>query len=98
MRQDTGELSETSTFISEKMGMPEQSVVGVYDTMAQAEGALRKLDEAGFPITHVSIVSQNPQSEKEVVGYITVADVAQKGFITGAWAGGLLSLLAGAAF
>jgi hypothetical protein len=46
--------------------------------MAQAEGAVRNLDEAGFPITHVSIVSQNLQSEKEVVGYITVADVAKK--------------------
>jgi hypothetical protein len=91
-------LTPTAEFVSEEMQMPEQSVVGVYDTMAQAEGALRKLDEAGFPITHVSIVSQNPQSEKEVVGYITVADVAQKGLITGAWAGGLLSLLAGAAF
>jgi hypothetical protein len=56
------------------------------------------LDEACFPITHVSIVSQNPLSEKEVVGYVTVKDVAQKGLITGAWAGGLLSLLAGAAF
>jgi hypothetical protein len=78
--------------------MPEQSVVGVYDTMAQAEGAVRKLDEARFPITHVSIVSQNPQTEKEVVGYISVEDVAQEGLITGAWAGGLLGLLAGAAF
>jgi Protein of unknown function (DUF1269) len=98
MQQDTGELSEASTSVSEKMGMPEQSVVGVYDTMAQAEGAVHKLDEAGFPITHVSIVSQNLQSEKEVVGYVTVADMAQRGLITGAWAGGLVSLLAGVAF
>ena len=58
--------------------MPEQSVVGMYDTMAHVEGALRKLDEAGFPIAHVSIVSQNLQSEREVVGYITVEDVAKK--------------------
>jgi hypothetical protein len=78
--------------------MPEQSVVGMYDTMAQVEGALRKLDKAGFPIAHVSIVSQNLQSEREVVGYITVEDVAKKGLITGTWAGGLLSMLAGAAF
>jgi hypothetical protein len=98
MQQDTGELSEASTSVSEKMGMPEQSVVGVYDTMAQAEGAVHRLDEAGFPITHVSIVSQNLQSEKEVVGYVTVADMAQRGLITGAWAGGLVSLLAGVAF
>ena len=78
--------------------MPEQSVVGVYDTMAEAERAVRKLDETGFPIAHVSIVSQNLQSEKAVVGYITVEDIAQKSLTTGAWAGGLLSMLAGAAF
>jgi len=84
--------------VSEEVHLPEQSVVGVYETMAQAEGAVRELDEARFPVTHVSIVSQNPLSEKEVVGYITVEDVARKGLITGAWAGGLLSLLAGAAF
>ena len=98
MQQDTGDLSETSRVISEETSTPEQSIVGVYDTMVQAEGAVRKLDEAGFPITHVSIVSQNLQSEKEVVGYVTVADVAQRGLITGAWAGGLLSTLAGVAF
>jgi hypothetical protein len=78
--------------------MPEQSVVGVYDTMAQAEGTVRKLDEAGFPIAHISIVSQSLQSEREVVGYVTVEDIAQKGLSTGAWAGGLLGLLTGAAF
>jgi len=82
----------------EETQMPEQSVVWMYDTMAHVEGALRKLDEAGFPLAHVSIVSQNLQSEREVVGYITVEDVAKKGLITGAWAGGLLSMLAGAAF
>jgi hypothetical protein len=98
MQRETGELSEASTFTSEKISMPEQSVVGVYDTMAQAEGAVHKLDESGFPVTHVSIVSQNLQSEKEVVGYVTVADVAHRGLITGAWAGGLLSTLAGVAF
>jgi Heat induced stress protein YflT domain len=80
------------------MQMPEQSVIGVYDMMAQAEGAVRELDAANFPITHVSIVSQNPQSEKEVVGYISVEDIAKRGLITGAWAGGLLGLLTGAAF
>jgi hypothetical protein len=59
---------------------------------------VHKLDEAGFPLTHVSIVSQNLQSEKEVIGYITVEGVSQRGLITGTWAGGLLSMLAGAAF
>jgi hypothetical protein len=98
MQRDTAYPGGISTPVSEEIHMPEQSVVGMYDTMAQVEGALRKLDEAGFPIAHVSIVSQNLQSEKEVVGYITVEDVAKKGLITGAWAGGLLGLLTGVAF
>jgi hypothetical protein len=59
---------------------------------------VHKLDEAGFSITDVSIVSQNLQTEKEVVEYITVEGESQKGLITGAWAGGLLSMLAGVAF
>jgi hypothetical protein len=70
----------------------------VYDTVAQVEGILQKVDKAGFPIGHVSIVSQDLQTEKKVVGDITVENVANKGLIAGAWAGGLLSLLAGAAF
>jgi hypothetical protein len=98
MQRDTAYPGGISTLVSEETQMPKQSVVGMYDTMVQVEGALRKLDEAGFPIAHVSIVSQNLQSEREVVGYITVDDVAKKGLITGAWAGGLLSMFAGAAF
>jgi hypothetical protein len=98
MRRDTGYPDGTFSLVSEEIQMPEQSVVGVYDTMAQAEGVVRKLDEAGFPIAHVSIVSQTLQSEKDVVGYITVEDIAKKGLTTGAWAGGLLGLLTGAAF
>jgi hypothetical protein len=84
MQWDTAYPGGISTPVSEDTQMPEQSVVGMYDTMAQVEGALRKLDKAGFPIAHVSIVSQNLQSEREVVGYITVEDVAKKGLITGA--------------
>ena len=62
--------------------MPEQSVVGVYDTMAQAEGTVRKLDEAGFPIAHVSIVSQSLQSERELESVLprTTHAVTAKGF------------------
>ena len=79
--------------------MTEHSVVGVYDTMAQAEEAVRTLDQAGFPIKHISIVTQNLASDQTMHGYITPGDdLSPRGATTGAWAGGLLSLLIGAAF
>jgi hypothetical protein len=64
MRRDTGYPNGISALVSEEIHLPEQSVVRVYDTMAQAEGVVRKLDEAGFPIAHVSIVSKTLQRRK----------------------------------
>jgi Heat induced stress protein YflT domain len=98
MQQDTEYLITRMVGNSADIRTPDQSIIGIYETMVQAEWAVRKLDEVGFPITQVSIVSQNLQSEREVVGYVTVRDMAQSGLITGAWTGGLLSLLAGVAF
>lgn len=75
-----------------------ESVIGVYSSMSGAEEAVRKLDEGGFPITQVSIVTQDLESEKEIHGYVTVGDVATSGAGTGAWFGGIVGLLVGAAF
>ncbi|MGC8780866.1 MAG: general stress protein [Anaerolineae bacterium] len=78
--------------------MSEQSVVGVYRTMSEAEEAVRVLDRGGFPIKQVSVLAQNLESEKAVHGYVTAGDVAKAGAGTGAWVGGLFGLLVGAAF
>lgn len=78
--------------------MSEQSVIGVYHTMSEAEEAVRMLDKGGFPIKQVSIVAQDMESEKEVHGYVTAGDVAKSGAGTGAWVGGFFGLLVGAAF
>ena len=77
--------------------MAEQSIIGVYDNLAQAEEAVRRLDRGGFPIKQVSIAGQNTEHEREVQGYVTVEDLAKKGAATGALAGGLLGLLTVAA-
>jgi hypothetical protein len=67
--------------------------------MAQAEEAVHTLDHAGFPVKHVSIVTQNLASDRAAQGYITPGnDMAPYGAATGAWVGGLLGVLAGAAF
>jgi uncharacterized membrane protein len=79
--------------------MAERSVVGVYDTMAQAEEAVHTLDKAGFPVKHITIVTQNLASDRTMHGYITPGDdLTPRGAATGAWVGGLVSLLIGSAF
>jgi hypothetical protein len=78
--------------------MADQSTVGIYETLAQAEAAIRKLDQGRFPIKQVSIVAQNLETEKEVHGFINAGDVALQGAGTGAWLGGIFGLLMGGAF
>jgi len=79
--------------------MSERSVVGIYHSMAQAEEAVHKLDRAGFPVKHISIVTQNLASDKTTHGFITSGDdLTARGAVAGAWIGGLFSLLMGAAF
>ncbi|HLH23351.1 MAG TPA: general stress protein [Chloroflexota bacterium] len=77
--------------------MAEQSVIGTYDSMDEADAAVRKLVEGGFPATQVSVLAQNLQSQKQVHGFITTGDVAKVGAGTGAWVGGLFGLLTGVA-
>jgi hypothetical protein len=78
--------------------MSEQSVVGIYHKMDEAEKAVRALDRAGFPIKQVTIASKDISSEKAVHGYVTACDVSKQGAATGAWLGGIFGLLVGAAF
>jgi len=79
--------------------MSERSVVGIYDTIEQAEEAVHKLDHQGFPTKHISIVTQNLASTKRTHGFITPEDdLTKRGTVAGAWIGGLCSLLVGVAF
>jgi outer membrane lipoprotein SlyB len=71
----------------------------MYETMAQAEEAVYTLERAGFPVKHVSVVTQNLASDKATHGFITPGDdLTLRGAATGAWVGGLVSVLIGAAF
>lgn len=79
--------------------MAEQSVVGVYETTAQAEWAVHKLDHEGFPLRQVSVVTQNLGSGTGTHGFISVGeDRTKHSAVTGTWVGGLFGLLIGAAF
>jgi uncharacterized membrane protein len=76
----------------------EQSVVGVYQSMDEAEKAVHALDKAKYPINQVTIVTKDIATEKKVHGYVTACDVSKQGAQAGAWVGGIFGLLVGAAF
>jgi hypothetical protein len=78
--------------------MAENSVVGVYATLGEAEAAVRSLGDGGFPIQNVSVVAQDLTDDRRVHGYVTACDVAKSSAATGAWMGGIFGLLVGAAF
>ena len=78
--------------------MTENSVVGVYTTLGDAEAAVRSLGDGGFPIQSVSVVAQDLTDDRRVHGYVTAGDVAKSSAVTGAWMGGIFGLLVGAAF
>lgn len=78
--------------------MNAQSTVAVYETMSLADEAVRKLDQGHYPITQISVVAQNLETEKEVHGFVSTGDIARAGAGTGAWFGGIFGLLVGAAF
>lgn len=75
-----------------------ESVIASYNSLTDAESAVRKLSESTFPIERISIVATDLESEKELHGYVTRGDVAKTGAGTGAWMGGLFGILIGAAF
>lgn len=79
--------------------MPQQdSVVGIYQSLKEAEAAVKKLDDGKFPIEQITLVAKDIHDEKKVHGYVTACDVSKSGAKTGAWVGGLFGLLVGAAF
>lgn len=75
----------------------DQGTVAVYDSMQDATAAVQRLGEAGFPIEHVSIITQNLESTTSVHGFVTTGDVAKSSAGVGAWVGGIFGLLTGAA-
>lgn len=73
------------------------AVIGVYESVQEAEAAVKTLLDQGVPAGEVSIVGQDLHSETRVHGFVTTGDVAKSGAKTGAWVGGLFGVLTGAA-
>ncbi len=70
----------------------------LYDTHAQAEQAVAELQTSGYDMKQLSIVGQGMHTEERVVGYYNLGDRMLSWGGTGAFWGGIWSLLFGSAF
>lgn len=73
------------------------SMVGVYGALDEAEAAVRRLDEEGFPIDNVSIVARDLTAERSIRGFVSTGDGVKEGASIGGWVGGILGVMIGAA-
>ena len=71
------------------------SVVAVYDTHAQAEHAIKELQEAGVDMKSLSIAGQDTHTDEHVVGYYNAGDRMKYLGKVGAFWGGFWGLLFG---
>ena len=74
----------------------DQAVVAIYRSHSDAEAAVRRLSEGGLPITQISIIGRNFETQEDVQGFYRPADAALDGAGQGAWFGGLFGLMMGA--
>jgi len=74
------------------------SVVGIYETHAHAEDALKELQRSGFDMKRLSIVGKDYHTDEHVVGYYNAGDRMKRWGEAGAFWGGFWGLLFGSAF
>ena len=75
-----------------------ESVVAVYHTHSQAEGAVKELQRAGIDLHTLSIAAKDYHTDDQVVGYYNARDRMKRWGKTGAFWGGFWGLLFGSAF
>jgi hypothetical protein len=74
------------------MSTPNTSFI-VFDSHAAAEDAIRTLGKSGFDMTKLSLVGKGYHSEEKPIGFYTVGDRIKSWGGTGAFWGGIWSLL-----
>src|SRR6202046_1784271 len=74
------------------------AVIAVYNSHAEAESAVKELQQGGFDITKLSVVGKDYLTDEQVVGYYNAGDRMKYWGKMGALWGGLWGLLFGAAF
>lgn len=84
--------------IAEEVNMTNMnSVVAIYNSHSEAEGAVEILRKAGIDVTKLSIVGRGYHTEEQVTGYYNTGDRMKYWGKFGAFWGGLWGLLVGAA-
>lgn len=76
----------------------QHSTVAVFDAHAQAEAAVRRLGQAGYPIDRLSIIGRGYETEEQVVGFYNLGDRVRLWGKNGAVWGGLWGLFATGVF
>jgi hypothetical protein len=74
------------------------AVVAIYKSHAEAETAVKELQNAGFDMKKLSIVGRDYHTDENVVGYYNAGDRMKSWGKTGAFWGGIWGLLFGSAF
>ena len=74
------------------------SVVAVYKSHAEAEAAVKELQQSGFDMKKLSIVGRDYHTDEHVVGYYNTGDRMKRWGKVGAFWGGFWGLLFGAGF
>jgi hypothetical protein len=72
--------------------------VAAYDTYADAQRAVDRLSDAGFPVEKVAIVGHGLRYMEQVTGRMTVGRAAMMGAFQGATIGALFAVLLGLLF
>ncbi len=74
------------------------AVVAIYQSHADAETAIKDLQQSGFDMQKLSIVGRNYHTDEHVVGYYNTGDRMKYWGKLGAFWGGFWGLLFGSAF
>jgi uncharacterized membrane protein len=74
------------------------AVVAIYKSHAEAETAVKDLQQSGFDMKKLSIVGRDYHTDEHVVGYYNTGDRMKHWGKTGAFWGGIWGLLFGSAF
>jgi hypothetical protein len=72
--------------------------IATFDTYADAQRAVDRLSDAGFPVERVAIVGHDLRYVEQVAGRLTTGRAALMGALQGSLLGGLLGLIVALAF
>jgi hypothetical protein len=74
------------------------AIVAIYKSHAEAEAAVKELQQGGFDMKKLSIVGRDYHSDENVVGYYNAGDRMKYWGSQGAFWGGIWGMLFGSAF